>query len=269
MRKSCSFLPCLSFLLLILNFLLVSCKKDGGNKNQIRLSQTIDSFNNRYLFALDVTSAHPVAGNGWPYFTYLNYEAGRLSIRRGGYISRALFGLPDFYDTLVYDTLLYAGNTIKIKTQETDPFLVNLPANERTLTFANGLPQQRTTATDTANYYYLNNKLIKFVLTTKMVEKIFDITYDNNKNLDQINETWHDIYDLSDSGYMRIKFSDFDNAPNPFSGLGLWDDLLFRSLSANNFTSFDLVSQSNFSYTSGHFYIQYYYDANGNLDPTR
>jgi hypothetical protein len=274
MKKTCYSLFTLYFSILSVFVSLLSCKKNGVNNNSSTLPQHIDSINNAYLINLDGSQdvVYTIFGGmvSAPLTTHFTYQSGEIVTRVGAYLN-LVAGAPTFYDVLVYDTLIYNDSLIKIITKTADPSLRPLPSNERDLVFENGLLQQKTTATDTTYYYYSNNKLVKSINFTKTVETLFQFTYDSYNNLNQVNQSWYYIYEPSDSGFIRMNFSGFDHASNSLSRFGLWDDLLYRSLSANNFTTvnFTTINYSNDDTEFGTFTVQLYYDASGNLDLSR
>lgn len=251
--------------LLTLTFVcaFLSCKKDGGTGSPSYSVKQIDSISNMYVFNLDgtvETAEEFTSDTVINFYSLFFYRSGRIVKRGGGYLDISYRG-PVYIPTM-YDTVIYNGNAVKIRTLNSDPSYTT-PLNERDLVFSNGVLAKQTSATDTTTYYYTNKLLAKTIDYSKYTETITDFSYDQNKNLTEIYRTWHNTYDTTEGGFSRWDLSGFDNTPNPLKGFGLWDDLLVRSLSTNNFTDFQYVKDSA-SYSKGTIYL--HYDAAGNVD---
>jgi hypothetical protein len=157
---------------------------------------------------------------------------------------------------------MYNGNSAKILTLTWDPAYTP-SENERDLLFSNGLLTKRTSATDTMNYYYSGKRLVKSINYSRSTETTYDFSYDGQSNLTGLYKSWHHIYEPSVSGFTRVTFSGFDHASNPLKGFGLWDDLLIRSLSDNNFTNIQYTKDST---VFGGSNVVLHYDSLGNVD---
>jgi len=242
---------------------LLSCQKDEvaqPNYNFIK----VDSINWKYLIDKEKHSA-PSSIGGTAYFQYVG---NKLSKRLGGYKNIITGGgYSGFYTTEIYDTVeFHNSNTITIITKDNLNGMDVYP-RKREITLKNEIIVKKITFDennpDTIYYYYdSQNRLTK----TEQFFKISIITknylFDSNNNLQKIST----VKKAKDDGFVYYVaeelFGGYDNKVNPLSGQTLWQDLLYRTLSKNNFTTYTYSEGTNFETISW----TLIYDNNGNVD---
>lgn len=231
-----------------------SCKKsnaDGGYPLPVQ----IDSIAARYLFS-DASSYGP---DGLIRIHFL-YQNGRIIRRQGEEVYISAYNFTNL-SLQVFDTVMYAGNHILIQTISREPGYTP-SANQRDFTIANGRIQQLATVSDTTTYYYSGNRLSRTerVLGYNVFRKTF--SYDGNGNLTQVNSTRFNTWDSSTVALKTENFSGFDAVANPLHGFGLWDDLLYRSLSTNNFSGYEYIQGT----AGGRGTMELTYTSDGKID---
>ncbi len=171
-----------------------------------------------------------------------------------------------FYDTVMYT----APNLITIVSKENlDDY--NGHPNKREIILENGLVKQKITYddayfwsyTDTIDYYYdAARRLQRTRQRTKHYVIERNYAFDAKGNLRSILGEKKDRYDNTVVGTTEEHFGGYDDKPNPLKGICLWQDLLYLTLSANNFTSYSYRGDKGFrdiTWTLA-------YDENGNAD---
>lgn len=110
---------------------------------------------------------------------------------------------------------------------------------------------------DTIEYYYSNDKIIKSVRKKQLPVSDTKYYYNSIGNIDSIvsrplrydavSQTWQ--VDLSNKIKTVQTFKDYDNSLNPTKKLMMFEEIFYRSLSENNYRSYESKS----------------YDVNGNV----
>ncbi|MHA4809046.1 hypothetical protein ACX0G9_13110 [Flavitalea flava] len=256
LRKSCIFFFLLSLVFL---FMFPSCKKSGIDGSYYPNPYPVDSINTRYLLYND-GSVNGTSGPAWTIFTY---KGGRIVTREGAFVSigpSSGYPLP-FYWYFVYDTVIYQGNKITILTKSRDDSY-NPSPNQRDFIIENGRIKQLITARDTINYFYTNNRITRTEDYSKGYIGTRTFLFDNKGNLTEMSRKNVARWDGSSAGYATMNFSGFDASDNPLKGFGLWEDLYYRSVSNNNFSTFEYTDGSLYSRIT----MNLFYDSKGKVD---
>ncbi|WP_188502963.1 hypothetical protein [Pontibacter amylolyticus] len=228
------------------------------------------SVNGHYLIDKEEHRLRPVVGGT----AHFDYDGERVTKRRGGYITISSAGGPSgFYTTDIYDTLQYhSANRITITTRErikdVDIFSTDF---KREITLENGLVARKITYdestphqySDTIYYHYDSQKKLKKTVQYyrwNIITK--EYLFDSMGNLQKIEGTARYRDDNSISYTTEEQFGGYDDKTNPLKGLGMWQDLFYRTLSTNNFTTYTFKRGSNIEGLS--WVLQY--DAEGNVD---
>lgn len=180
----------------------------------------------------------------------ITYDSNKPKKRSGSYLP--VFGGYDYnsYTDLVYDTVVWI-NSQKFLLQSKNMLpsgSPNLPKWE--VEINDGKPVKRISyfhhsgtyiPVDTALYFYDANKRvqkIEFHSSVQGVSYLFTKTlFFNNDNLEKVSGVYlrkpnTPLYSTEET------FGSYDNKPNPLKALWLWDDLYYRTLSSNNFSTY-------------------------------
>lgn len=259
-----------SSLFLIFLFALISCSKDSPRISSTHFSRA-DQVGSVYTIDREEHNARSVLG-GTTRFQYV----GSKVVKRIG----SIFLEPGvFHPNGIYDTVEYtAPNEITIESKDNSDYFDVYPL-PRVITLENGRVARKitydsreigfSTRNDTIYYLYSENgyipgnmhRLIKTVQYIRGGIVTRDYSYDHKGNLQNITTVTNVRYlDYTDTA--RETFGGYDNKPNPLQGVCLWQDLLDRTLSTNNFTTYTYRSRSGFQ--SMEWTLTY--DSNGNVD---
>ena len=237
------------FCLLIIGFF--SCSKGPIDSVQSNNFPKVDSILGQYLLNKEVHSSLYSMNVGSSGYGYFKYDDKNVSKRIGGYIQ---IYFPVYSDA-IYDTVQYiSSDTILLTTLDNTPDF-NIYPDNRKIILGNGLIRMKITYNTFLQYYNLpgpqpvdqdtiyysydtKNRLSRTVqhLPNKIVER--DYLYDNHDNLLKIMSTIKDSYPSLYITTATEEFGGYDNKKNPLKGICLWQDLLYRTLSANNFTTY-------------------------------
>jgi hypothetical protein len=261
--------PATLFCLLIIGF--SSCTKPDYS-DQFFLKT--DSILGDYLISAEWHQAPyymDVPNRTFIYFQHSNNN--KLTKRIGGSVSDVITN----YTNGIYDTVEYISQDhILLFTINTNP-VFNIPPSKREIFLVDGYIQRKITydnwhptpSSDTIDYYYdVQNRLCKTKQSFNTEVWFRDYQYDNRGNLQKIIGK-----DSSRTAFNRIfaateeDFGGYDNKKNPLKGTTcLWQDLLYRTLSTNNFTNYiyrdDVGNTTYNAWTLS-------YNANGEADFTK
>lgn len=205
-------------------------------------------------------------------FNYLN---GRPNVRTGGWLPIAVSsGYSYIFSPLVYDTVVYNGNNVTLTTHYHGPDIIMDP-NQRNLLLENGRLKRIIKAPDTTYFYYnAKNQPAKTETFSRGAHITRNFVFDNSGNLQNVKSTSVSRYDDQVVYQEEETFTGYDNKPNPLKGLWLWDDLYYRTLSANNFSAYTYnqsTLQNGQVVATAHQQssIPLFYTAAGQLDCTR
>ncbi|MEO5941805.1 MAG: hypothetical protein ABIP30_10515 [Ferruginibacter sp.] len=270
-----------TFLFIFFSMILfTSCKKQGEISPDIKTdSFHADSILKKYLISQEQhAEANPVGGPGgasgfMSYFLYDN--TGRVIRRTGGVISGFT---ASYYTPLIYDTLVYAGsNTVTLSTGVIpNPDFTLLYPHIRVISFTGGLVTKKITyyydgnyGNDTIYYYYDGAKKLEHTEQfNHNYSQINQYAYNSSGNLTKITGS----YTYRRTNYLTSTteefFSGYDNTANPLKGPVLWEDLLYRSLSSNNFNTYEYIEKDAAGIEDWHEYIHIPlgYDINGHVN---
>lgn len=269
-----SILPLLSLFL----FALVSCSKGNSHLYPTNFPAT-DQVLSWYLFDREDHDM-PLVVNGTAQF---QYHGSKVVKRIGGSIPIvSAGGFGDFHTTYIYDTVEYnAPNEITIESKSSVDYIGVYPL-KRLITLDHGLVARKITygytqngfnaQNDTIYYLYSKNgfvpgnvrRLIKTVQYIRWGIVTRNYSYDHKGNLQNITTITNLRYgDYTDTA--KEVFGGYDDKPNPLRGVCLWEDLLYRTLSTNNFTTYMYKNGSDFESRSW----TLIYDNEGNVDYSR
>jgi hypothetical protein len=255
---------------------LFSCGK--SDNPQPATTPQVDSLHNKFLLPVShgfYATTGPVLIPVSSYMTSFTYLNGRPNVRTGGWLPIATSGgFSYIFSTLVYDTVVYNGNNITLTTHYNGDGIIMDP-NQRDLLLENGRLKRVVKAPDTTFFYYnAKNQPTKTETFSLSAHITRNFVFDNSGNLQNVKssrvsrEDEHIIYQEEET------FTGYDNKPNPLKGLWLWDDLYYRTVSANNFSGYT-YTQSTLQngqvavVANQQSTIPLFYTANGQLDCTR
>lgn len=179
-----------------------------------------------------------VAGEDRVRFVYLN---GKIAKRVGGFrsvvASEGAF-YPYMFTTQIYDTLIYSGNQIIIRTYSENPQRVYAGLNERHISLdGNGrmIRQIVPAATDTTDYQYDSKGRLKGSCRRYYTTGVDTVSYYyTGSNLDSLVRK---VYQFSNLMVKDVEsFSGYDRSANPVRNMSYFSETFNRSLSANNYT---------------------------------
>jgi len=169
----------------------------------------------------------------------LYYIDGRITKRSGARQSVWSFEVNDN----VFDTLIYSNSSLII---EHNPG----PSSRWHISLNDGAPAQRISylyyqgqyiITDTIDYFYNAKKQIEkieshYMIFTSRNRSTKQFYFDANNNLSRVTTTYY----VNDKLQYTIEeyFGMYDHTKNPLKHLWMWDDIYYRSLSANNFAEY-------------------------------
>lgn len=222
---------------------LMSCGEDDGPKT---VNEPINRYYYGYMHYLPgIMPNTPKEKN----LVTLEYENGRIVRRTGGIISSApATGYMHSFSDAVYDTLVYSGDQLVID-KRAKPFLNEL--FKRTIRYSGEKMVQRVTErqlpiyTDTTDFFYdSSGKLIRSVTRglyfplggSSPYQLESNYYYNGDTNLDS-------IVSLGSGSPLVMAhavdvFTEYDQAANPLKGLMIFEEIFYRSLSENNYTSY-------------------------------
>ncbi len=226
----------------------------------------IDEIEGKYLFTKEEhVSSSAVGGTA-----IFDFADNRPAKRAGGYLFFS-GGSTGRYVTGIYDTVEYLSPNNIVLTSKVNIEGVRVRLFKRIITVENGLVTKKITFddltvnnnADTICYFYDERRKLKRTVQFfkwNTIER--DYFFDSSGNLQNIKG----VKKSRDDGFVFYTSEEtlggYDDRPNPLKGLSLWEDLLYRTLSNNNFTAYTYKSGTseeirNFSLA---------YGGNGNVD---
>ncbi len=105
---------------------------------------------------------------------------------------------------------------------------------------------------DTIQYSYTQNRISTITVKNKGLKTKSYLTYNIKGNLENITTKFRTVEFQPDGTYqtyfsenspVRIKriFSNYDNSENPLKNLMIFDEIFYRSLSTNNYRSYEII----------------------------
>ena len=228
------------FLLVIITAAAFGCRKGNSGPGELK----VDSIGMQYLIA----PSNPYPVSGIPEVRAKLYFVDGAIVKRSG-VRQSVWTF-DVNDA-VFDTLMYSKSELII---EHHPGPLNATISNRWhITLKNGKPVQRISyqnnqgqymVTDTADYYYNAKQQIEkiesnytvFNSRNKVIKQFY---FDANNNLSRVSTVYYVDNKLWSTTVEE--FVKYDNAKNPLKQLWMWDDIYYRSLSANNFAEYSYV----------------------------
>lgn len=183
----------------------------------------------------------------------------------------------------IYEDVTYIGNEITIERDIDFQFYELAPNHIRyvldnegrivkKIYFDNAI-EFEVVVNDTIDYEYSDEgKLVKtYTNRNSYIFSEADYYFNAQNNLDSIvrSSYYRDLngVDVIYQGKTVEVFSEYDTSYNPLQDLGIFDELFYRSLSANNYARYDKYYYSHLDELTNHGYRSwdFYYDENGNI----
>jgi hypothetical protein len=185
-------------------------------------------------------------GATYPETFYYKYAGDKFSLRIGGFAHFAYSGgYNSVFTSLRYDTVIYGAGNIRVVAGSTGYGVLYGQVDTIYFAVSNNKPQTKiyydpvAQAYDTTIFYYSSNqKLTRTVenYNGTVYEKIYD--YNQSGNLETISGTIIARSDGSLQYTSKEAFGNYDSTRNPLKDYWLWDESFLRSLSENNFRSY-------------------------------
>ncbi|MFC3158929.1 hypothetical protein SAMN05443633_107104 [Chryseobacterium arachidis] len=188
----------------------------------------------------------------------IEYDLNNRPIKRvGGLLATSpQTGFNFIFSPNVYNEITYGNNTASIisKLNSTDGTII--AENKKSFDFENGKIIKKTILSnnETIQYVYEQNKISRLISTkNNHLASQSNIYYNQNGNVDSIvtrSAIWNNItssYQINFSAKGRIVevFKNYDNKANPTKNLMIFDEIFLRSLSQNNYSSYESKSYDN------------------------
>jgi hypothetical protein len=257
-------------ILLFTAFAVMSCRKGKDTPQDI----IIDSISPAFFVKQTRPYATAEVLSGRSKFAYID---GKPVKRSGAVVSIFSFEVTD----KVFDTVIYVNNNNLIIESR-----LNIGQNPAPykweVTLQNGLPvkrisylyrvaEQQYIIADTTYYSYNTKNQIEKIESHSTVFPYSylhakQFTFNAAGNLVKVNTTY--TRKPAQLQYTAVEeLSMYDNAKNPLQRFWIWDDLYYRSVSANNFAKYNYVryDQSNNPVEIKVQVIPLKYDANGSI----
>jgi hypothetical protein len=219
-------------------FLLFACSKSGDTR--VYDTFKIDGVMGKYaIFPSPYENIYPNPAIEWNVMNYFEYDLLGRPVKR--WLGR---GFYTNWDTVIYPS---AGHVILLARGDDPQF--NVQMQKREIILEGGrikwklyyIPNNGSgnPVTDTVEYFYRAGLLTMTKGHFDWADLESDFTYNSSGNLEavtsffRINRTGV----ATDYGWEE-RFGRYDNASNPLQGVSFWDDLLYRSLSNNNFNDY-------------------------------
>ncbi|MBY0477166.1 MAG: hypothetical protein K2Q24_05940 [Chitinophagaceae bacterium] len=267
-------------LLLLLYFsAFSSCKKTSLEIPEIeKIDSVSEAFFIQAKYGVSLTNTSFIAKSK------IEYQGNRVFKRSGSYLPIAWGGYFGDYTDKIYDTVSYDGNKIFIRS-------VNL-LNSRVVpgvdayflyVISGGKVKQRIRIhningiikrLDTIDYIYNHRNQLYKVLSYNSGPNFrnyreYYFFYNINNNLTRIEGKRISYRNNAIAFQSRTveEFEGYDNAANPLKSLWMWDDLFYRSLSSNNFSTYTycLYDSNNIPQEYHKTVLTLHYDANGKI----
>ncbi|HEX8334931.1 MAG TPA: hypothetical protein VF622_20060 [Segetibacter sp.] len=258
-------------LLTVASFLFWCCseKNDIKPNPETIIFPKIEVIQGTYLFSKEEHAASSRVSGGYAAFKYIDDKPSK---RIGGFFSMSSSsGYSGFYTSDIYDTVQYSMNDNITVLSKDNIDGADIYPSKREFTVEGGLIVKKITydevATrhdnDTMHYFYNAEKMLikteqhfKYNIITR------DYFYNGTNNLQKISGNKRSRIDGATFSTSEELFGGYDNKANPLKGQTLWQDLLYRTLSKNNFTTYTYKSGSDTE--TRNWALKY--DSNGNVD---
>lgn len=238
------------FFLIINSLILINCQTDDTLENESQ--NNIPNFENYHFRYMDYPNAVIPGGNG---MVKIEYDHQNRPVKRIGGLAAlpASVGYTHMYSSTYTEEVTYGNNEISLFVKSTDPnyFPDRLKTVFKT---ENGKIIRKVevnvnypNANDTLNYYYIDDKIVR-----SNRKKIFPVSesryyYNSAGNIDSIvarpytyddaTQTWEVDHVTN---YRTVQtFKNYDHSFNPTKKLMLFEEIFNRSLSNNNYRSYE------------------------------
>lgn len=179
----------------------------------------------------------------------LKYNSEGKIIKRVGGVTNITFPITSrFMSNNVYDSISYNSDTIIITNIFIKPYYGGtyneIQKETKIILSENGNFARSFTDNgfSTEYFYNSNNQISKKIATVIYNSNVnwtwnYTYNYSENGNLTSYDLIFNDGF--KDSNISTSHFSNFDNSPNSFKDLSLFEDTFLRSLSTNNFRKYN------------------------------
>ncbi|MDQ0593122.1 hypothetical protein QFZ37_001491 [Chryseobacterium ginsenosidimutans] len=240
-----------SFLLIASSFVLFSCSNNDDITETTRAQEKkIESYKFTYMHYPQAVMLANSSNN-----VTIQYDSNNRPIKRvGGLLATSpQTGFNYIFSPDVYNEITYGNNTATIISKFNSTQGFTIAENKRLFEFDNGKIVKKTIV-DT-------NEIIQFVYEQNRISKLIskknnlltaqsDFYYNQNGNVDSIvsrKATWNNItsnYEINFNSKVKTVevFKNYDNKANPTKNLMIFDEIFPRSLSQNNYNSYESKS---------------------------
>ena len=248
-------------LLIVLLCFIASCSHDNVNQsvNVMPATSIAPILQGYYIKNADYNGVSIIdVSNNNNGNVLINYNNSKIVRRIGGIMATASgSGMSGYFSKIIYDTIIYNGNTIEnynkifptpnLTGTAPNRKLINLNSNNQIVSKIYYKQDLNLYDNDTLDFEYNGlNKISRISNTTYSnlnFEKLF--FYNSNNNISSIITKYYS-YNYSGTNiiqeytYKEIEtFGDYDNAPNPFIPFVIFDETFNRSLSINNYRTYN------------------------------
>jgi hypothetical protein len=231
-------------------FLLAVISLNACHKSSNNPTDTIYKFDSIPRVNLTgLTNMTTGTGPTYPETFYYKYIGDKFSIRIGGFANFSYSGgYYSVFTPLRYDTVIYDAGSVRVVARSTGYGVLFGEVDTTLFAVSNNKLQTRiyydpvVQSYDTTFFYYsANQKLTRTVenFDGTAYEKIYD--YSSSGNLETILGTISANSDGSLLYTSKETFGNYDSTRNPLKDYWLWDESFLRSLSENNFRSYQYV----------------------------
>lgn len=270
------------FFLIIISCYIISCNSRQDELVPIKVE---DNF--PLLMKLDSRLLNVSAPISLPdynfYFQYDNQK--KLTKKIGGFIpTSGSTGFGGIFSTQVYTSLIYQNNKVTVEDfSSSSTFTIDKKTKNFILNGSNQIIEKEIPAKNSVFWFkkqffsYVNGNLDE--IKTTLPNMPFDPTdpndylltysekffYDGSNNL--VRTEYYEFRNGVKEGEKIIRtFGDFDNSYNPFKRFTLLEEYFYRSLSKNNFRTYqeEITDDYGSSNTSNQSWT-FNYDSNGNI----
>ncbi|MFB9861673.1 hypothetical protein [Rufibacter immobilis] len=243
------------FLICIIPYLLFGCSKE--DVAPVFLVEEYSPYFTVNMYEDAAIGNHPKV------FT-LKYDARHKPLKRHWIVGCTFPPCPPA-EGYMFDTVLYQNNTIRILPRSSHPE-VEVIESETLLKLAGAnqieyrvFKLSTRNGHDSVRYHYSNARLDSlstyrvFVSGNSRKENTKYFRFDAAGNLAEVETREYSKDSYTPKEIIQVKtemFGGYDTAPNPFQALFMFDDSFYRSLSKNNFTTYQVKIFETYSNTT-------------------
>jgi len=248
-----------SFLLIASSFVLLSCSNnDDITETNGAQEKKIESYKFTYMHYPQAVMLTNSSNN-----VTIEYDSNNRPIKRiGGLLATPpQTGFNFIFSPDVYNEITYDNNNATIISKLNSAQGYTIAENKKIFEFDNGKIVKKTivNTNEIIQFVYEQNRISKLISKkNNLVTSQSDLYYNQNGNVDSIvtrGATWNNItsnYEIDFNSKVKTVevFKDYDNKANPTKNLMIFDEIFPRSLSKNNYSSYENKSYDGY----GHIY---------------